>query len=68
LLEVTVIAHDGAKAGAWGTALLCLGPEVAASVAEHERIAALFAVRTGAESIEQRRSPAIAADWPGLLD
>ncbi len=68
LLEVTVIAHDGAKAGAWGTALLCLGPEAAASVAEHEGIAALFAVRTGTESVERRRSPAIAADWPGLLD
>ncbi len=68
LLEVTVIAHDGAKAGAWGTALLCLGPEAAASVAEHERIAALFAVRTGADSVEQRRSPAIAADWPGLMN
>jgi FAD:protein FMN transferase len=68
LLEVTVIAHDGAKAGAWGTALLCLGPDDAARVAEHERIAALFAVRTPADSVEERRSPAIAADWPGLMD
>jgi len=68
LLEVTVIAHDGARAGAWGTALLCLGPEAAASVAQRERIAALFAVRTGTNSVEQRRSPAIATDWPGLLD
>jgi FAD:protein FMN transferase len=68
LLEVTVIAHDGARAGAWGTALLCLGPEAAAEVAEHERIAALFAVRTDADSVEQRRSAAIAADWPGLMD
>jgi len=68
LLEVTVIAHDGAKAGAWGTALLCLGPEDAASVAERERVAALFAVRTGTDSVEQRRSPAIATDWPGLMN
>ena len=68
LLEVTVIAHDGAKAGAWGTALLCLGPEAAASVAERERIAALFAVRTGADSVERRRSPAVAADWPELMN
>jgi thiamine biosynthesis lipoprotein len=68
LLEVTVIAHDGARAGAWGTALLCLGPEAAAKVAEQERIAALFAIRTDADSVEQRRSPAIAADWPGLMN
>ncbi|HVY64899.1 MAG TPA: FAD:protein FMN transferase [Gammaproteobacteria bacterium] len=67
LLEVTVIAHDGAKAGAWGTALLCLGPEVAAAVAEQERVAALFAVRSGEDAVERRRSPAIARDWPGLL-
>ncbi len=68
LLEVTVIAHDGAQAGAWGTALLCLGPEAAARVADHEGVAALFAIRTGADSVEQRRSPAVAADWPGLMD
>ncbi len=68
LLEVTVIAHDGAKAGAWGTALLCLGPEAAATVAEHERVAALFAVGTGKDAAEQRRSPAIATDWPGLMN
>ncbi|MEO8465804.1 MAG: FAD:protein FMN transferase [Gammaproteobacteria bacterium] len=68
LVEVTVIAHDGARAGAWGTALLCLGPEAAADAAEHEHVAALFAVRTGTDSVEQRRSPAIGADWPGLMD
>ena len=67
LLEVTVVAHDGARAGAWGTALLCLGPEAASQVADHERIAALFAVQTAPDSIEQRQSAAIAMDWPGLM-
>ena len=61
------VAHDGARAGAWGTALLCLGPEAASQVADHERIAALFAVQTAPDSIEQRQSAAIAMDWPGLM-
>lgn len=46
LVEVTVIGEDPARAAAWATALLCLGPEDAARIADREALAATFAVRT----------------------
>jgi FAD:protein FMN transferase len=67
LLAVTVIARDGARAGAWGTALTCLGPEAAATTAEREHIAALLAVQAAGGHVEERRTPALDADWPGVL-
>jgi thiamine biosynthesis lipoprotein len=68
LVAVTVVAHDGAHAGAWGTALTCLGPGAAADTAEREGIAALLAVEVSPNHVEERRTPALSGDWPGLLD
>ena len=68
LLAVTVIGRDGARAGAWGTALTCLGPAAAATTAEREHIAALLAVATDGDRVEVRRTAALGASWPGLLD
>ena len=68
LLSVTVVDHDAAAAGAWGTALLCLGPGAAAIAAEREGLAALFWIgyETQAPALEQ--SAAFAAQWRELLD
>jgi thiamine biosynthesis lipoprotein len=68
LLSVTVVGEDAATAAAWGTALLCLGPDAAAAAADRENVAALFWVaRDGAEpALEQSR--VFAADWRGFLD
>lgn len=53
LAAVTVIGADGARAAAWATALVCLGPEAAWRVAEREHVAALLLVdREG--RVEQR--------------
>ena len=58
---------DAATAAAWGTALLCLGPQAAAAVAEREDLAALLWVGGGDEPVLER-SRAFAADWQPLLD
>jgi thiamine biosynthesis lipoprotein len=68
LVAVTVVAHDGARAGAWGTALTCLGPEAAADTAAREHVAALLAVEVSPDHVDERRTPALLSDWPGLLD
>ena len=67
LLAVTVLARDPAVAAAWGTALLCLGPQRGASTAEAHSVAALFSVRNGA-AVESIRTTGLARDWPGTLE
>lgn len=66
LVSVTVVGSDGATAGAWGTALLCLGPDAAAVTAEREGLAALFWVDAAAPALEQSR--VFAEKWRPLLD
>ena len=58
LVSVSVLAREAARADAWATALLVLGPEAGWRVAEHERLAALFVtVREG--RLEARGTPAL---------
>ncbi len=67
LVSVTVVGPDAATAAAWGTALLCLGPEAGAATAERARLAALLWVgREGEPAL--RVSPAFSSDWQDLLD
>ena len=67
LMSVTVVGPDAATAAAWGTALLCLGPEAAAAVAEREELAALLWVGSGDEpALEQSRT--FSSEWQQLLD
>jgi len=67
LLSVTVVGPDAATAAAWGTALLCLGPEAASAAAEREDIPALLWVgREGEPTL--KTSPAFSSDWQELLD
>src|SRR6185503_1513774 len=47
LLSVTVVGHDAAKAAAWATGLLCLGPTDAPLVAARENVAALLWIVDG---------------------
>jgi len=68
LLSVTVVEKDAATAGAWGTALLCLGPGAAAATAEREGLAALFWVAHDTEKAVLEQSAAFAAVWRELLD
>jgi thiamine biosynthesis lipoprotein len=68
LVSVTVVADDGATAGAWGTALLCLGPSAASATAEREGLAALFWVAHDAEAPALDESRAFAEKWRGQLD
>ncbi len=67
LVAVTVLGSDAAIAGAWGTALLCLGPERALATADREGIAAVMLVRAGDE-LEERHSAPFARDWPDVVD
>jgi thiamine biosynthesis lipoprotein len=67
LVAVTVLARNGGHAAAWGTALLCLGPEPAAVLAARENLAAFFWQRQG-DALTLEHSPALATEWPGLLD
>jgi thiamine biosynthesis lipoprotein len=60
LASVTVVAPTAAFADALATALLVLGPEEGLSLAESEKIAALFLLRTNA-GIEERMTPAFSA-------
>lgn len=68
LLSVTVVGADSARAAAWGTALLCLGPTAALETAEQERIAALLWVGSEGESVDLQVSGAFSAEWPGVLE
>ena len=68
LISVTVVGNEGATAGAWGTALLCLGPDAASVTAEREGLAALFWVGDDAAAPVLEQSRAFAAEWRELLD
>lgn len=67
LVSVTVAGSDPALAAAWGTALLCLGPDAGAELAEKLDLAAVFIVRDG-EKFEQRETPRFAAEWSDAAD
>ncbi len=67
LLAVTVVGSDAATAAAWGTALLCLGPDAAAATAERENLAALFWIGRDGNAILER-SRAFEEHWQELLD
>jgi thiamine biosynthesis lipoprotein len=64
LVEVTVVGTDPTRAAAWGTALLCLGPEEGARTADREGLAATLAVRS-VDSVIWSRSARFAAEWGG---
>jgi FAD:protein FMN transferase len=68
LQSVTVLGREGATAAAWGTALLCLGPEDASLTAERLGIAALLWVEHTPNAFELHRTSALDADWPGVLE
>ncbi len=63
LVSVTVAGADPALVAAWGTALLCLGPDAGAALAEKLDLAAVLSVRT-AGGFEQRATPRFVAQWP----
>lgn len=60
LVSVSVLAAQAARADAWATALLVLGPEAGWRVAEREGLAVLF-VRDRGGRLEARGNPAL--DW-----
>jgi thiamine biosynthesis lipoprotein len=65
LLSATVVGHDGARAAAWATSLLCLGPADAATVAERNGVAALLWM-AGAPA--PAPTSALDGEWTALLD
>ena len=67
LVAVTVVAHDGGTAAAWGTALLCLGPAAALDAAAREHIAAFLWVRSDS-GLTLERTSALEADWADALE
>jgi thiamine biosynthesis lipoprotein len=67
LVSVTVAGPDPAAAAAWGTALLCLGPDAGTAVAEKLGLAALLTERA-AGGLEQHATPRFAAAWPADAD
>jgi thiamine biosynthesis lipoprotein len=67
LASVTVAGSDPATAAAWGTALLCLGPEAGAAVAEKLGLAAVLFVRTG-DGFEPHETTRFRAEWPDEHD
>jgi len=67
LLSVTVLHSDPTLAGAWSTALLCLGPDRARAAADREGLVALLLIRAG-ESIEEWRSASLIENWPGVIE
>lgn len=58
LVSVSVLAPDAARADAWATALLVLGPEAGPRVATREGLAVLFVLDRGAR-LETRATPAL---------
>ena len=68
LLSVTVVAEDAAAAGAWGTALLCLGPLDAVDTAERESLVALLWIKAESARPSLVQSSAFQAAWASLLD
>ena len=67
LVSVTVAGRDPALAAAWGTALLCLGPDAGAAAADKLGLAAVLIVRAG-DGFEQRETARFKAEWPGERD
>ena len=63
LVSVTVTGDAAARTAAWGTALLCLGPDDAAATAEREHLSAIMIVRS-ADGFEIHESSAFTAAWP----
>lgn len=61
LASVSVVHKSCAEADAWATALSVLGPEEGMVVAERERLAALFLVRTAPGEFESRSTQGFAA-------
>jgi thiamine biosynthesis lipoprotein len=61
LASVSVVHADCALADAWSTALFVLGPEKGLALAEAERLAAHFILRTPDGGFVDRESPAFAA-------
>ena len=68
LLSVTVVGGDAATAAAWGTALLCLGPDAAAAAVERAGVAALYWLDRVGEPPALRASAAFEAEWQERLD
>jgi thiamine biosynthesis lipoprotein len=62
LVSVTVTGDAAARTAAWGTALLCLGPDDAAATAEREHLSAVMIVRSG-DGFEVHESPVFTASW-----
>jgi thiamine biosynthesis lipoprotein len=67
LVAVTVVGADATLAAAWGTALLCVGPDEAMRTADRLHVAALLRVRVG-DHVDLRRTAQFEADWPGVAD
>lgn len=68
LLSVTVVGPAAATAAAWGTALLCLGPDAAMVATEREDLAALLWIGDGDNPAKLVLSRALATTWQGLLE
>jgi len=68
LLAVTVVGRDAAMTAAWATALLCLGPQDAAAIADRERLAALLWIGNDDGSATLNRSAAFESEWQTLLE
>lgn len=62
LVSVTVTGEAAARTAAWGTALLCLGPDDAAATAEREHLSAIMIVRA-ADGFTIHESSAFRASW-----
>lgn len=63
LAAVTVVGTDPTTAAAWATALMCLGPQRGAAVAEREQLAAILqARRADGAGIEEQVTSALTAD------
>jgi thiamine biosynthesis lipoprotein len=67
LVAVTVVGPDATLAAAWGTALLCVGPDEAMRTADRLGIAALLRVHV-ADHVDVRRTAQFEVDWPGVAD
>jgi thiamine biosynthesis lipoprotein len=68
LVAATVVGRDAAAAAAWGTALLCMGPDAAAAALEQEDVAALYWVARNGDAPQLVSSPAFAREWGHRLD
>lgn len=62
LVSVTVTGDVAARTAAWGTALLCLGPDQAFDTADREHVSAVFILKTPG-GFEVRESQAFRELW-----